>query len=456
MTLLAYRFALDPTPTQVRDLRSHCGAARVAFNWGLAHVKAVMGQREAEATYGISGEDLTPSISWSLYSLRKDWNTAKGEVAPWWGECSKEAFNTGLDGLARSLKNWGDSRSGKRKGAPVGFPRFKSKHRTRLSCRFTTGAIRCETKHAVLPRLGRIKMHEDAAGLVSLVDAGAARVLSAVVRFERGRWFVSFTVDMARPALTPARPDAVVGVDLGIKTLAVLSTGEQIPNPRHSNSAARKVARLSRRVSRRIGPHDPATKTRRPPSSRWRAATSALAKAQGRVADQRKDSTHKLTTILARTFGTVVVEDLFVAGMVKNHCLARHVADASFGQIRRQLEYKTAWNGGCTVVVDRWFPSSKTCSGCGAVKAKLLLSERSYVCMACGMVMDRDVNAAKNLAALGVAMVAGSGPETVNGRGGRGDLALPVKRQPGTAQADNTGTVQPQGRTAVRELTNAH
>ena len=127
-------------------------------------------------------------------------------------------------------KNWGDSRSGKRKGAPVGFPRFKSKHRTRLSCRFTTGAIRCETKHAVLPRLGRIKMHEDAAGLASLVDAGAARVLSAVVRFERGRWFVSFTVDMARPALTPARPDAVVGVDLGIKTLAVLSTGEQIPN----------------------------------------------------------------------------------------------------------------------------------------------------------------------------------------------------------------------------------
>jgi len=107
VTLLAYRFALDPTPTQVRDLRSHCGAARVAFNWGLAHVKAVMGQREAEATYGISGEDLTPSISWSLYSLRKDWNTAKGEVAPWWGECSKEAFNTGLDGLARSPEELG-------------------------------------------------------------------------------------------------------------------------------------------------------------------------------------------------------------------------------------------------------------------------------------------------------------------------------------------------------------
>ena len=154
MTLSSYRFALDPTPTQVRDLRSHCGAARVAYNWGLAHVKAAAGQRGAETTYGVPIEALTPAVSWSLYSLRKEWNAAKGEVAPWRGECSKEAFNTGLDGLARALKNWGDSRSGKRKGAPVGFPRFKSKHRSRLSVRFTTGAIRCEAKHAVLPRAG--------------------------------------------------------------------------------------------------------------------------------------------------------------------------------------------------------------------------------------------------------------------------------------------------------------
>jgi transposase len=150
------------------------------------------------------------------------------------------------------------------------------------------------------------------------------------------------------------------------------------------------------------------------------------------------------------------VEDLFVAGMVRNHALARHVADASFAQIRRQLEYKTVWNGGRTVVAARWFPSSKTCSGCGAVKAKLALSERTYACAMCGLVLDRDVNAARNLAALGQAMVAGSGPETLNGRGGEGDLALPAKRQPGTAPAGKTGTVQPQGRTALRELTNAH
>lgn len=105
MTLLAYRFALDPTPAQERALRSHAGAARAAFNWGLARVKANLGQREAEKSYGIAEDDLTPPLSWSLYSLRKDWNAAKDKVAPWWGECSKEAFNTGLDQLARALKN---------------------------------------------------------------------------------------------------------------------------------------------------------------------------------------------------------------------------------------------------------------------------------------------------------------------------------------------------------------
>jgi hypothetical protein len=100
MTLLAYRFALDPTPAQERALRSHAGAARVAFNWGLARVKANLGQREAEKSYGIAGDDLTPPLPWSLYSIRKDWNAAKDKVAPWWGEYSKEAFNTGLDQLA--------------------------------------------------------------------------------------------------------------------------------------------------------------------------------------------------------------------------------------------------------------------------------------------------------------------------------------------------------------------
>lgn len=424
----------------------------MAFNWGLARVRANLGQREAERSYGIPGADLTPSLSWSLYSLRKDWNQAKGDVAPWWGECSKEAFNTGLDSLARALKNWQDSRTGKRKGARAGFPRFRPKHRSRLSCRFTTGAIRCEARHAVLPRLGRIRLHEDGTALVSKIDAGTARILSATVRFERERWFVAFTVEAGRPARTPAQPEAVAGAGLGIKALAVLPAGEVIPNPRHLSGSLRKVRRLSRAASRRQGPCDPKARRRRAPSNRWKRARADLARAQGRVADQRRNGLHKLTTRLAATYGTVVVEDLNVAGMMRNHRLARHIADASFGEIRRQLEYKTDWNGGRLIVADRWFASSKTCSGCGAVKAKLALSERTYVCTTCGLVLDRDENAAVNLAAIGEAMVAGSGPETLNGRGADCKTGLArrvaVKRQPGTARAGKTGIVSRQRETA--------
>jgi IS605 OrfB family transposase len=449
MTLLAYRFALDPTPAQERSLRSHAGAARVAFNWALARVKANLGQREAEKSYGITGDDLTPSISWSLYSMRKEWNAVKDQVAPWWGECSKEAFNTGLDGLARALGNWSDSRKGKRKGKPLGFPRFRSKRKARPSIRFTTGTFRCESRHAVLPRIGRVKLHEDGRRLSDLVAAGTARVLSVTVRFERGRWHASFAVEteISRPA--PRLPDVIVGVDLGIKTLAVLSTGEEIPNPRHMSGALRKLRRLSRAVSRKQGPD---RRTRREPSNRWRRASAALGKAQGRVADQRKDGLHKLTTRLTAEFGTVVVEDLHVAGMVKNRRLARHVADASFGEFRRQAEYKAAWRGGRVIVADRWFASSKTCSGCGAVKAKLLLSERSYVCTSCGTVLDRDVNAAINLAAYGRRELAGSGPDS-NGRGADRKTGharqVAVKRQPGTATAGQTGTVLAQAGTAA-------
>jgi putative transposase len=450
MTLVAYRFALDPTPAQARALASNAGAARVAFNWGLARVKANLGQREAEKSYGLADGDLTPPVSWSLYALRRDWNAAKDAVAPWWAECSKEAFNTGLDQLARALGNWDDSRHGKRKGRPVGFPRFKSKRRARPSIRFTTGALRCETRHAVLPRIGRVKLHEDGRRLADLVAAGAARVLSVTVRFERGRWFASFTVEteISRPA--PRLPNAVVGVDLGIKALAVLSTGEEIPNPRHLSGALRKLRRLSRTMARRQGPD---RRAGRKASNRWRRASAALGKAHGRVADQRKDGLHKLTTRLTSEFGTIVLEDLNVAGMAKNRRLARHLADASFGEFRRQSEYKAGWRGGRVIVAGRWFASSKTCSGCGAVKAKLPLSERTYLCASCGMVADRDVNAARNLAEYGNRQIAGSGSEIGNGRGADRKTGLTrqvaVKRQPGTAQAGQTGTVPAQAGTAA-------
>ncbi|WP_432177257.1 RNA-guided endonuclease TnpB family protein [Streptomyces sp. NBC_00063] len=180
---------------------------------------------------------------------------------------------------------------------------------------------------------------------------------------------VSFTVEVEREAQIPARPDAVIGVDLRVKTLAVFSDGRPAAeNPQHYDTASRKLRRLSRTVSRRQGPD---RRTGRRPSNRWRRADAQRNKVHRQVAALRRDKIHKLTTGLAREYGTVVVEDLNVVGMVKNRRLARAAADAGFGEIRRQLAYKTVWNGGHLEVADRWFPSSKTCSSCGTVKAKL-------------------------------------------------------------------------------------
>ncbi|GGM60365.1 hypothetical protein GCM10012275_34390 [Longimycelium tulufanense] len=238
------------------------------------------------------------------------------------------------------------------------------------------------------------------------------RVLSATVRFERGRWFVSFQVEVQRADPVPARPGESVGVDLGISHLAVLSTPVPdvtdengfVANPRHLDAAQKRLRRASRRVSRRCGPD---TRTGRKPSNRWRKANHDRNRLLHRVANLRRDGLHKLTTALTSRFGTVVVEDLNVSGMLKNRRLARHLADAGFGEVRRQLDYKTRWRGGRLHVADRWFPSSKMCSGCGAVKAKLPLRVRAFHCEQCDLVLDRDVNAACNLARL--VQVGGSG-----------------------------------------------
>ncbi len=457
----AYRFALDLTPGQERTASAHAGAVRVAHNWALARVKAVMDQRAAERTYGIADADLTPAIGWSLPSLRKAWNAAKGEVAPWWREYSKEAFNTGLDALARALRNWSDSRTGRRAGRPVGFPRFKSRRRSTPSVRFTTGAIRVEVdrKHVVLPRLGRLKLHESARKLARRLDNGTGRIMSATVRRDAGRWHVAFCVEVDRADRRPARPASVVGVDVGVRHLAVLSTGELVPNPRHLDAAQRRLRTLARRMSRRQGPD---RRTGQRPSNRWRVAQTQLGRAHARVAHLRRDGLHKLTTRLAREHGTLVVEDLNVAGMLRNRRLARHIADAGFGELRRQLAYKTEWNGGQLIVADRWYPSSKTCSACGAVKTKLALTERTFTCTICGLILDRDLNAARNLAALAALAAevdpAGSGPVAGRGADRKTPLAGPVavKRQPGTATTDQTGTVPPQGGTTNHVLTKAH
>lgn len=300
----------------------------------------------------------------------------------------------------------------------MGIPRFKSKRTARLTCRFTTGTIRIEPdgRHITLPRIGTVRLHEDASHLRALTDAGNMRILSASARLNRGRWFVSLQVEEKHELVKVARPDTAVGIDLGIKTLAVLADSDGVlgtePNPRHLDRAQKQLRRASRVVSRR---HGPDRRTGQQASRRWEKASQARNKIHHRVANLREDTLHQMTTRLACEYGTIVIEDLCVAGMGRNRRLSRRVADAAFGEIRRQLTYKTRRRGTRLIVADRWYPSSKTCSRCGAVKTKLPLSMRIFECDNCGLALDRDANAGHNLVALAA---------RTTGTGVAGDLDL--------------------------------
>ena len=408
--LEAVKVALDPTPEQERLLLSHAGAARFAFNAGLAHVKEAL--------------EAGDKPEWSFYSLRKWWNSNKDALAVnedgviWWAENSKEAYSSGLEALAKGLLSWSKSRRGDRKGRKVGFPKFKSKDRVAPRFAYTTGfkLIDGDPKALRLPKVGRVHCLEDVTARVS-----GARVLRMTVSRRAGRWYAALTVERDIPTAARAPKGGAVGVDLGLKTLATLSDGTVIENPRALRKSERKLKRAQKALSH---------KTRG--SKRRAKARAKVARLHARVANQRLDAMHKATTMIARTYSTVCIEDLNVAGMVKNRRLAKAVSDAAFGEFRRQLEYKTARSGAALHVVDRWYPSSKTCSKCGRVKAKLSLNERVYRCDGCGLVMDRDLNAAVNI------RVAGSAPETVNAhrgtvrRGGQLGRAtrVPVKCEP--------------------------
>ncbi len=478
-TAQAYRFALDPTPTQLRALSSHAGAARFAHNHMLAVVKAVSDQRAAERSYGIPEDRLTPVLGWSLPALRKVWNQRKTLCAPWWPENSKEAYNTGLDGLARGLDAWSKSRKGQRAGRTVGFPRFTSARAPR-SVRFTTGVIRLEAdrRHVTLPRLGAIRTHESTRKLARRIEAGTARILSATVRQDSaGRWHCALQVIVAartRPAHARRSSHPVVGVDVGVKADSLLVVAapdgievDRVAAPKSLTAAQGRLRALQRRAARQHGPYDPLTKTKQVPSKRWRRTQACIGRTHAHAAAVRRDVLHKATTQLAQQHQVVVVETLNAAGMraaggAYKRGLNRALADAALAEIRRMLGYKTRWYGSHLEEADRYFASSKTCTACGRRKPNLTLADRVFECDddECGARIDRDLGAAINLARLGVPTrvgeqsPAGSGP--VAGRGATqetepapaGDAAGDEASTPHHRPVDQTGTASPQGEAA--------
>jgi putative transposase len=271
------------------------------------------------------------------------------------------------------------------------YPRFKSRH-GRQSAHYTRSAFTMRDGALRLARTGRPLRFRWSWPEVGITSLNPTMVV--VSRESDGRWYVTFAVDGRLPEPLPTTGRAV-GVDLGVRDFAVTSDGQKIANPRHLERKARNLARSQRRLARcRNG------------SANRAKAKAKVARSHRKVRDARRDFVHRASTRLVRGYDVIVIEDLAVANMVRNRHLARVISDCGWGEFRRQLEYKCQRYGRQLVVIDRWYPSTKTCSACGHLLAELSLSTRTWQCASCGTRHDRDVNAAKNILAAGQAVTA--------------------------------------------------
>ena len=395
-TVQAFSFALDPTSDQETAIRRHFGARRYVYNWTVAEIRRELTlYRECGVSFG------TPSLA----RVRRRWNRDKHRLAvdsegsPWWPEVSKEAFSSGIADAVTAYWNWQKSRSGSRKGRRVGFPRFRRKGRDTDRYRVTTGSFGvCDRRHVKLPRVGRVRTHENTRRLHRLLGLSRARVLNVTVRRRGHRLLAVFTVELLRPQSNhvPTHPDSVAGVDAGVRRLATVANcrGEVIGRVENPHALDRSLSRL-RRLHR-------ARSRCTPGSVRYRRRSTAISKLNTRIANQRSHSIHILTTRLAKTHGTVVVESLNVAGMLEQKHVPgarrrrRDLADASMSEIRRQLTYKCGWYGSVLIEADPLFASSRLCNVCGERNDPGWNS--NWTCVACGSRHDRDDNAAINLA----------------------------------------------------------
>lgn len=368
--ILAHKIALDPTVVQQISLSQHAGTARFVYNWGLA--EWVRQQRTGEK----------PSAN----KIKIAFNKVKYELFPWIVDVARDAHSQPFADLNTAFQRW-FKKLGKR-------PKFKIKGKSRDSFYVSNDRLRVVGNLVRLPVIGWVRMRE------SLRFSG--KIMSACISRIADRWFISIQVEL--PDCEASQTSASqIGIDMGLKTFAVTSDGQSFTAPKPLKYFLTKLARLQRRFSKR-----------KKGSTRRKKLKLVIARLHAKIRNIRQDFLHKLSTKLSQENKLVVLENLNVSGMLKNRRLSRAIADVGWGEFRRQLEYKVKMNGGRLVVIDRWYPSSKTCSSCGLVKEKLLLSERTFTCE-CGFSLDRDLNAAINILAVGLAASA-RGPESSDSR----------------------------------------
>jgi putative transposase len=372
--ILGHVIALDPTPKQANYFRRACGTARFAYNWGLAEWERIRASGEQPFAQKIK-------ILWNDYRIKN---------LPWSYEVTKCASNQAILDLGAAFNNFFRDCKKPKGQRKFRYPRFKRK---RLNEGFAlwNDQFELDGKRVRIPILGWVEMRE------ALRFDG--KIMGARISFSGGRWFLSVQVE-TDVKHESAPEGSVVGVDLGVTTLATLSTGEKIEGPKPRKRLLGSVRRMQRRIS--LQKHR-AKKLKEKASRRQFKRQMRLSRLHARLSNRRKDAAHKLTSSLTSRFQTVVIEDLNVSGMSKNHALAGAILDCGFYEIRRQLDYKAEMRNGRVVVVDRFFPSSKLCSHCGFKVEMMPLSVREWLCINCGEQHDRDVNAAKNLEQIGQA-----------------------------------------------------
>lgn len=358
--LIAHKIALNPNNKQSSHLSKAAGVARFAYNWALA---------EWNKQYVAAKEN--PSLQKpSQFSLRRQLNVMKRTAFPWMLEVSKNAPQMAIIQLGEAFKNFFAKRAG--------YPQFRKKG---MDDRFTltNDQFEVDGSRIRIPKLGWVRMRETLRFIGKIISATVSRCAD--------RWFVSITVETQENLHCPkAENQGSVGVDLGVSTLATLSTGETITGPKAHKQLLNRLKRLSRSLSRK-----------QKGSDNCRKAKNKLARLHARIRHIRQNALHQLTTNLTRRFHTIGIEDLNVKGMLKNRCLSRSIADMGFFEFRRQLEYKAEWRGGVVIVADRFYASSQLCSYCYFKNNTLTLSDREWVCPSCHHTHDRDVNAAINL-----------------------------------------------------------
>ncbi|QYC40656.1 putative transposase [Nonomuraea coxensis DSM 45129] len=358
-----YKYRFHPTPEQAEELVRTFGCVRLVYNKAL---------EERTRAYRLEGRGVSYAESSAALTAWK-----KTPELAFLCEVSSVPLQQTLRHLQAAFANFFARRAK--------YPTFKSRKRSRASAEYTRSAFRW--------RDGRLTLAKMAAPLDIVwsrpLPEGAEPSTVTVSRDAAGRWFVSLLVEEKIAPLPPV--EQAVGVDAGLTMLATLSCGEQIVNPRHERRERRRLAKAQRALARK----EKGSKNRA-------KARLKVARVHARIADRRRDYLHKVTTRLVSENQVIAVEDLSVRNLVRNRRLARAVSDAGWRELRSMLEYKTAWYGRTLVVADRWFPSSKLCSACGTLRKQLPLTAREWTC-ACGVAHDRDVNAARNLLAAGLA-----------------------------------------------------